>query len=436
MCSNVCYDGGVASEAREGRAPQRDVQTWLRALAPAGQPVPDDATDGELLDSVEVLHRTRAELDLHRAELLARLWDRARVASADDEAVLREVAMISGVSMAAAERMLATSIVLRRGLTATRERLLEGALPWSHVEVIADGVRQVEPCDVERYEAEAIRLVTGAGIGQAKDRVRRLIDRLNPEEMTERHEREHAERDVTLQPGANGMAWLSLYLDAPSAVAIYDRLTRGAVGLHGEQGETRCIGQLRADLATDLLLAALPEASDWDVLDRARHTWNALDIVPQVHVTVPVLTLLGRSEQPGHLRGYGPIDPETARRLTARAPSLYRVLVDPGTDTVTQVGREHYEVPPALRRFLQLRDEQCRFPGCRRSAHLCDIDHTIPWFWEDGETNANNLAHLCRVHHRLKDRGWTAELRDDGTMVWTSPFGRKRITLPAVALAA
>jgi hypothetical protein len=36
----------------------------------------------------------------------------------------------------------------------------------------------------------------------------------------------------------------------------------------------------------------------------------------------------------------------------------------------------------------------------------------------------------------LKERGWGAELQDDGTMIWTSPFGRKRITLPAVELAA
>ena len=414
--------------------PHRDVTPWLAVLAPAHQPIPQDANDFELMDAVEALHRTRAALDLERAKVLARIWSTRRSSDAD-EAALREVSMISGVSMAAAERMLSASLALEQGLPATRAALLEGTMPWSHVEVIVDGARQVRLCDVDRYEAEAIRLVTGAGIGQAKDRVRRLIDRLDPEEMTARHEKEHAERDVTLQPAANGMAWLNLYLDAPTAVAIHDRLTRGSVGLHGEEGETRCIGQLRADLAADLLLAALPEASDWDVLDRARRTWNALDIVPQVHVTVPVLTLLGRSEEPGNLRGYGPIDPETARRLTARAPSLYRVLVDPGTDTVTQVGREHYEVPPALRRFLQLRDEQCRFPGCRRSADLCDIDHTIPWFWS-GETNAENLAHLCRVHHRLKDRGWTAELHDDGVMVWTSPYGRRRITLPAVALAA
>lgn len=67
-----------------------------------------------------------------------------------------------------------------------------------------------------------------------------------------------------------------------------------------------------------------------------------------------------------------------------------------------------------------------------RTADLCDIDRTIPWCW-DGETNANNLAHLCRVHHRVKERGWSVVTDDDGVMRWTSPFGRKRITLPAVA---
>ena len=185
----------------------------------------------------------------------------------------------------------------------------------------------------------------------------------------------------------------------------------------------------------DLLLAVLPAGDEWQLLDRIGRTWQPITIVPQVHLTVPVMTLLGQSNEPGYLRGYGPIDAETARRLTAQAPSLYRVLVDPGTQTIVQVGQEHYAVPPALRRFLQLRDERCRFPGCDRSADLCDIDHTIPWAW-DGETNAENLAHLCRSHHLLQERGWGAELQDDGTMIWTSPFGRKRITLPAVALAA
>ena len=123
------------------------------------------------------------------------------------------------------------------------------------------GAKQVDPELVEQFEAEAIRLITGAGIGQAKDRVRRLVDRMNPDEMVERHKKALADSDVTLEPAANGMAWLHLYIDAVSAVAIRDRVTRAAIALHGEEGEDRCIGQLRADVAVDLLLAVLPEAT-------------------------------------------------------------------------------------------------------------------------------------------------------------------------------
>src|SRR5690348_17291664 len=81
-----------------------DVARWVPELGSPTQPLPENATDFELLDAVEILHRTRAQLDLHRADVLAALWSRRRLKSTDDEAVLREVAMISGVSLAAAER--------------------------------------------------------------------------------------------------------------------------------------------------------------------------------------------------------------------------------------------------------------------------------------------------------------------------------------------
>ncbi|HET6825676.1 MAG TPA: DUF222 domain-containing protein, partial [Amnibacterium sp.] len=202
-----------AEEPQEaGPARHRDATPWLPTLVRPVTPLPGDATDFELLDAVEVLHRTRARLDLDRAGVLAALWSRVRPDSAGDEAALREVAMISGVSLAAAERMLTTSLALAQGLPVTRERLLDGTLPWSHIEVIAAGAKLVVAEDVDRFEREAIRLVTGAGIGQAKDRVRQLVDRMRPEEMAERHRKARADRDVTIEPGANGMAWLHLYL--------------------------------------------------------------------------------------------------------------------------------------------------------------------------------------------------------------------------------
>src|SRR2546426_812083 len=116
--------------------------------------IPDDASDFELLDAVETLHRTRAQLDLGRADVLAALWSRKRVKSADDEAVLREVAMISGVSLAAAERMLSASLALANGLAATRERLLGGSIPWAPVGGVAAGAKLGGPVG-----SEAVRLV-------------------------------------------------------------------------------------------------------------------------------------------------------------------------------------------------------------------------------------------------------------------------------------
>lgn len=132
-------------------------------------------------------------------------------------------------------------------------------------------------------------------------------------------------------------------------------------------------------------------------------------VVPTVAVTVPVLTLLGIADEPGHLEGYGPVDPATARELAARAPSFARVLTHPETGVVLSVGRDRYAVPADLKTWLRLRDETCRFPGCARRAQRCDIDHVVPWH-RGGTTDHDNLVHLCRRHHRLKhETGWMLE---------------------------
>ncbi|WP_342418291.1 HNH endonuclease signature motif containing protein, partial [Rathayibacter sp. VKM Ac-2630] len=159
--------------------------------------------------------------------------------------------------------------------------------------------------------------------------------------------------------------------------------------------EQRTLGQLRADVATALLLdgeiVARPDGSPATAIPRG--------IRPRVSVTVPVMTLLGRSDEAGVLDGYGPIDPTTARRLAADAPSFTRILTHPETSAVLSVGRTTYRVPADLHRALATRDVTCRFPGCTRSATDSDIDHSTEW-QRQGRTDADNLAHLCRHHHR------------------------------------
>lgn len=249
-------------------------------------------------------------------------------------------------------------------------------------------------------------------------------------------------------------------------------------------GGPRTVGQLCADVLASLLLDGEP----------ARMPEHLRGIRGQVTVTVPVLALLahstrtsddrlpGGSPSPGgvpgglpsldgvpdglpsldrapggspsagepggegptgssgcaELAGYGPIPVSVAERIAAGAGSWSRVLTHPVTGTVLDHDRTTYAVPADLRRRLRARDGTCRFPGYRRRAEHCDLDHTVAWV-EGGPTAAENLAGLCRHHHVLKHRQgplgrWQVRHRRPGTpegvLEWTSPAGRVHVTYP------
>ena len=81
-----------------------------------------------------------------------------------------------------------------------------------------------------------------------------------------------------------------------------------------------------------------------------------------------------------------------------------------------------YTPTAALTRYIRARDRHCRFPGCRRPAIHCDLDHTTAY--PHGTTSTTNLHCLCRYHHRLKTHTtWTVTRHRDGTETWTSPRG-------------
>ena len=146
----------------------------------------------------------------------------------------------------------------------------------------------------------------------------------------------------------------------------------------------------------------------------------------RVHVTVPAATALGLADEPAHLAGHGPVPASMGRRL-AHHGTWRRVLTDPATGAVTDVGRTRYTPSAALADLVRTRDVTCRFPGCRQPAHRCDLDHLIPW--PAGPTTAANLATLCRHHHRLKHQtSWRVHADDPATLTWTSPTGHRYTT--------
>ena len=146
-----------------------------------------------------------------------------------------------------------------------------------------------------------------------------------------------------------------------------------------------------------------------------------------VNVTIDLPTLLGLAENPGQLAGYGAIPASVARELAADG-KWKRFITDPQTGNLLDYGRQSYEPPQALIDFLIARDRTCRFPGCRRSAALSDLDHAQSWE-SGGQTSAQNLGALCRRHHRLKTHnGWKVTSHVDGSCTWTSPLGKEFFT--------
>ncbi|WP_442854391.1 hypothetical protein [Arthrobacter sp. EPSL27] len=146
----------------------------------------------------------------------------------------------------------------------------------------------------------------------------------------------------------------------------------------------------------------------------------------QVLVTVPVLALMGLTDEPAMLDGFGPIPPSMARNLVANgADSFHRVLVDPRDGAPLEIGRTSYRVTKAMRNWLRLRDGKCPFPCCNNNSLDNEADHLLAWH-QGGATGISNLGQPCPKHHRLRHTtGWTpTPATKNEPPGWTSPSGR------------
>jgi hypothetical protein len=114
------------------------------------------------------------------------------------------------------------------------------------------------------------------------------------------------------------------------------------------------------------------------------------------------------------------------------ADSRTKVTVKPVIDLNAQLTAQGYKVPDRIREQVQLRDRTCVFPWCTRPAQACDVDHVVEYDHDadaegrpqPGPTRTDNLACLCRFHHRLKTHSaWRYAMVENGVFEWTSPHG-------------
>ncbi|PNH81151.1 HNH endonuclease signature motif containing protein [Arthrobacter sp. AFG20] len=359
-------------------------------------------------------------------------------ASAQDHTVRQmsataEIAGALTVSEGAADRLLVESATLTRDLPLTLAALQAGTMSWQHARVMCDETDGLDPAAAAAFEAhfldpDAPNAARGCPAGELtparfRAKARYWRERHHPVSIETRHTKSAKDRRLEYVPDRDGMAWLSAYLPADQAAGIWNRATATARAMQGPT-ESRTLTQLRVDVASGWMLTA-----GRGVDGEASGSTPSGDVpspAAQVLVTVPVFSLLGLTEEPATLDGYGPIPPSMARRLVADGgTSFLRVLTDPRDGAPLEIGRTSYRLTKPMRQWLRLRDAKCTFPNCNNHSLDNDADHILAWA-DGGGTGVTNLGQPCPKHHRLKhSTAWRpAGATANESPGWISPRGR------------
>jgi hypothetical protein len=392
-----------------------------------------------------------------------------------------EVAAALALTGQSAGRLLGVSAGLGR-LPEAAAALSAGRIDWVKAGLFADYLAGIPDGDAAQIAAGVLAGADRRTSGQLRAALIRAVLAYDPDSAQRRREQARKEASVQVWQEPSGNAGLAgRELAAADAVHASARLTACARWLR-QNGATGSTDELRAAafiaLLTDQPLASLLPATgggnrcgaDGDSASAvgpggggaAGGGWPRL--IGSITLTMPMSTWLGQSAAPGELSGYGPADAGTCADLADRAGPSARwclTLTDvagrafahacaghrspgggAGAITWARSLRDKLEVlesgtcghprradgycpPRRLRNLVMIRQRTCSFPGCRRPARRCDLDHTVPYD-QGGATCECNLAPVCRRHHQAKQApGWHLTQDQPGVMTWRMPHGRE-----------
>jgi hypothetical protein len=148
-----------------------------------------------------------------------------------------------------------------------------------------------------------------------------------------------------------------------------------------------------------------------------------------VHVPLDALVddAVDATELAGELERDDLIDCETLQRLACDA--TIAIAVDDDAGHTMYEGRARRFPTDAQRREVMRRDRHCRFPGCT-NVTFTNVHHVIPWK-PGGPTDLDNLALMCRHHHRVvHSNGWTMSGDPNGELHFVGPTDRAMTSRP------
>ena len=258
--------------------------------------------------------------------------------------------------------------------------------------------------------------------------------RFMPEAVQEALAKSADKRHVTFdlqQVSYDGTMGLEASLEIPDALALAAAVKSGAEHL-ARLGSADTIDGRRATALGDLARHQLTIGFD-DQPSADPPTAPVTQVVIYAHLSADAIThhdlatrpdeaLVARVEQAGQRL----LSVDQVRAWCARPDA--QVVVKQVIDLRERLECRGYTPTEKIRDFVIVRDGTCVFPWCGRNARHCDLDHIVPFDHDHpdqgGPTATDNLAALCRLHHRLKTHGrWRYQMTEPGVFDWTSPLG-------------
>lgn len=286
-------------------------------------------------------------------------------------------------------------------LPQTQQAFSNGSVGYQQVAMLVRTAENVGTAPIREHEAALLQAARTMDAGQFAAATKDFEQRVDAESVLAEANRAYGRRYLHLSEPGNGLVRLDGLLDAEGGAIV--RTALGAVTSRDKDDE-RTAGQRTHDALIDLCKRSLDGGT---LPERGGQR-------PHLIITTTVDNLAGLPGQPsGQLMGTAGVPAEAIRRQACDSAVSRITNRAQHAELEAEVSHASRTIPPAIRRAIVVRDRGCVFPGCGRPPEWTDGHHLRHWI-DGGPTTVENLALLCRRHHRMvHEGGWQLVRRSD-----------------------
>jgi hypothetical protein len=372
-----------------------------------------------LINGALAFEHLLAHIQAAQTEYLSALHQRVQSEAAGRApgATESEVAATLRLAPSTVRTRLADADALTRLFPETLAELSKGRISWAQAKALVDLTSCMADEQARAVQDRVLAEMPSQTPAVTRRRIHRAIQQVDPEGAAERALEATKRRRVELRPEPDGMATLTLFTKADTARAILNRLD--TLCKKRLKGDHRTLDQRRADALAEIALTGKGPTGTKPPTAPA-----------MVHVVMNVETLIGWSDAPAELQGYGTITAHEARMMALAPGSELRRIFTAPSGKLLAIDPRKYRRSAALDRLIQATYRTCTFQGCEMQAHRCDLDHKHP-FSQGGFTCEHNLHPACRFHHEQKTAGrWKIHCEGDATVWVSTATGRRYVSYP------